>query len=121
MHLPSSTQDFELLNDGNWLNDTLIEFVYEHLENAWKSSPRKVAFLRPAIVHLLAHAAGIKKVVEVASLPNTAAHQPRSLTFCSTFFQLSQIHNPTQHQTPLSCNLSLRAFNLIPKISFSFQ
>ncbi|KAJ3417497.1 SUMO1 sentrin specific peptidase 8 [Chytridiales sp. JEL 0842] len=48
--------DLDLLQEGNWLNDTLIEFIYEYLENKWASSPRPFAFLRPAIVHLLSNA-----------------------------------------------------------------
>ncbi|KAJ3158347.1 SUMO1 sentrin specific peptidase 8 [Irineochytrium annulatum] len=48
--------DVRLLDDGNWLNDTLIEFVYEYLERSHDPKSLKTAFVRPAIIHLLAHA-----------------------------------------------------------------
>ncbi|KAJ3094928.1 SUMO1 sentrin specific peptidase 8 [Phlyctochytrium planicorne] len=52
--------DYDLLEPGNWLNDTIIEFFYEWLEKhiegtKEKSVSKRFGFLRPAIVHLLAH------------------------------------------------------------------
>ncbi|KAI9193407.1 uncharacterized protein BJ171DRAFT_528232 [Polychytrium aggregatum] len=46
-------EDFDLLEEGQWLNDTIIQFYYEYLElQVHKNNPH-VEFLRPSIVHLV--------------------------------------------------------------------
>ncbi|KAI8851427.1 hypothetical protein BC829DRAFT_360984, partial [Chytridium lagenaria] len=57
-------QDYKLLDDGQWLNDTIIEFFYEWLEHHQKGTRTKslaesFAYVRPAIVHLLAHTSDV--------------------------------------------------------------
>ncbi|KAJ3114137.1 SUMO1 sentrin specific peptidase 8 [Phlyctochytrium bullatum] len=77
--------DYILLDDGQWLNDTIIEFFYEWLEKhhirvaqgaAAATAAAALGFMRPAIVHLLAHAADasyLGSVVEGLNLTSKTA------------------------------------------------
>lgn len=45
--------DLQTLSRGQWINDTVIEFIYEDLElNIFPKDP-KIHFLRPGIAHLI--------------------------------------------------------------------
>jgi sentrin-specific protease 8 len=45
--------DLEILNDGQWLNDRLIAFVYEYLEREIYLDQPAVSFLNPSTVQFL--------------------------------------------------------------------
>ncbi|KAJ1979828.1 hypothetical protein H4R35_001367 [Dimargaris xerosporica] len=49
--------DFELLNGNQWLNDTLIGFYYEYLEQKHTPALAYTTLLPPTIAHWLTHAA----------------------------------------------------------------
>ncbi|KAK9767366.1 hypothetical protein K7432_002903 [Basidiobolus ranarum] len=46
--------DVNLLEEGEWINDAIIDFFYEFLERTLQS--HEILYLRPAFVHLIAHA-----------------------------------------------------------------
>ncbi|TPX41078.1 hypothetical protein SeMB42_g05752 [Synchytrium endobioticum] len=48
-------EDVDLLTPPLWLNDSLIEFYYEYLERETYPPSTGIAFLRPALVQLIAH------------------------------------------------------------------
>ncbi|KAG2174579.1 hypothetical protein INT44_006842 [Umbelopsis vinacea] len=54
-------QDYETLADGQWLNDTVIEFHTEYLEREVIPRDAKILILRPATVHLISHIQGLYK------------------------------------------------------------
>ncbi|ORY53732.1 hypothetical protein BCR33DRAFT_844990 [Rhizoclosmatium globosum] len=47
--------DLVLLNDGEWLNDAVIQFALERLELDGAVDRRRTALVGPAVVHLLRH------------------------------------------------------------------
>ncbi|KAI8584570.1 hypothetical protein K450DRAFT_181763 [Umbelopsis ramanniana AG] len=47
--------DYDTLADGQWLNDTVIEFHTEYLEREIIPRDAKILILRPATVHLISH------------------------------------------------------------------
>ncbi|CAM0140476.1 hypothetical protein VKS41_006495 [Umbelopsis sp. WA50703] len=47
--------DYATLAEGQWLNDTIIEFHSEYLEREVIPRNAKILLLRPATVHLIAH------------------------------------------------------------------
>jgi sentrin-specific protease 8 len=54
--------DLELLNEGNWLNDQLIAFVYEFFENElFKDEKHLFAFLNPSTVQYLKLCASLQE------------------------------------------------------------
>ncbi|ORX94686.1 cysteine proteinase [Basidiobolus meristosporus CBS 931.73] len=48
------TEDVALLQDGEWINDAIIDFFYEFLEKTLET--HEILYMRPALVHLIAHA-----------------------------------------------------------------
>ncbi|KAJ1981742.1 SUMO1 sentrin specific peptidase 8 [Dimargaris verticillata] len=49
--------DFELLNGNRWLNDTVIGFYYEYLEQKHKPAMAYASLLSPTVAHWLTYAA----------------------------------------------------------------
>lgn len=45
--------DFKLLDDGNWLNDRLISFIYEYFEKETFSNNSVCGFVNPSTVQYL--------------------------------------------------------------------
>ena len=46
-------EDLATLEPGEWLNDTIIEFMFEYYES--DESFKNLYFCRPCIVHLMSH------------------------------------------------------------------
>jgi sentrin-specific protease 8 len=51
-------KDFDTLKEGQWLNDTIIEFYMEFTERQVVPKDVNYLFLRPGITHLIAFASG---------------------------------------------------------------
>jgi sentrin-specific protease 8 len=62
-------QDYDTLAEGQWLNDTIIEFHIEYLEREVIPQDAKILLLRPATVHLISHIQGVRMLNRLLKMP----------------------------------------------------
>ena len=60
-------EDYNSLDHGAWITDTIIEFAYEFMEKtnfspSSHSRRHSIGLLRPAMVHLITHSLGRKLI-----------------------------------------------------------
>ncbi|KAF7731264.1 SUMO1 sentrin specific peptidase 8 [Apophysomyces ossiformis] len=53
--------DYDTLADGQWINDTIIDFHAEYLEREYLPKDNSFLFLRPGMVQLIRHTPGKRK------------------------------------------------------------